>query len=93
MNQLTCNTRYMDEVERVLYNNVLTGVSLSGDKYTYQNPLNTDKPDRWEWHVCPCCPPMFLKIMAAMPGYIYAYQGDNVYYGHENEAYNSMKSV
>lgn len=79
MNQLTCNARYMDEVERVLYNNVLTGVSLSGDKYTYQNPLNTDKPDRWEWHVCPCCPPMFLKIMAAMPGYIYAYQGDNVY--------------
>lgn len=47
MNQLTCNARYMDEVERVLYNNVLTGVSLSGDKYTYQNPLNTDKPDRW----------------------------------------------
>ena len=79
MNQLTCNARYMDEVERVLYNNVLTGVSLSGDKYTYQNPLNTDKSDRWEWHVCPCCPPMFLKIMAAMPGYIYAYQGDNVY--------------
>lgn len=38
MNQLTCNARYMDEVERVLYNNVLTGVSLSGDKYTYQIP-------------------------------------------------------
>lgn len=79
MNQLTCNARYMDEVERVLYNNVLTSVSLSGDKYTYQNPLNTDKPDRWEWHVCPCCPPMFLKIMSAMPSYIYAYQGDNIY--------------
>lgn len=79
MNQLTCNARYMDEVERVLYNNVLTGVSLPGDKYTYQNPLNTDKPDRWEWHVCPCCPPMFLKIMSAMPSYIYAYQGDNIY--------------
>lgn len=79
MNQLTRNARYMDEVERVLYNNVLTGVSLSGDKYTYQNPLNTDKPDRWEWHVCPCCPPMFLKIMSAMPSYIYAYQGDNIY--------------
>ena len=79
MNQLTCNARYMDEVERILYNNVLTGVSLSGDKYTYQNPLNTDKPDRWEWHVCPCCPPMFLKIMSAMPSYIYAYQGDNIY--------------
>lgn len=79
MNQLTCNARYMDEVERVLYNNVLTGVSLSGDKYTYQNPLNTDKPDRWEWHVCPCCPPMFLKIMSAMPSYIYAYQEDNIY--------------
>ncbi len=79
MNQLTGNGKYMDELERILYNSVLTGISLSGDHYTYQNPLNSDKHSRWEWHECPCCPPMFLKIVSALPGYIYAYQKDTVY--------------
>ncbi len=72
MNELTGDGKYMDEFERTLYNNVLTGISLSGNKYTYQNPLNARKYARWEWHECPCCPPMFLKIMSALPEYIYA---------------------
>ena len=67
MNELTGNGKYMDEFERVLYNNVLTGVSLSGDKYTYQNPLNANDHSRWAWHSCPCCPPMFLKMVSTMP--------------------------
>jgi DUF1680 family protein len=79
MNELTKDARYMDEFERVLYNNVLTGISLSGDKYTYQNPLNAHHHSRWNWHPCPCCPPMFLKIVSAVPGYIYASQADNLY--------------
>lgn len=79
MNQLTRDARYMDEFERTLYNNVLTGVSLSGDKYTYQNPLNTEKHGRWEWHECPCCPPMFLKIVSTLPSFIYAFQPNEVY--------------
>lgn len=79
MNELTADAKYMDEFERVLYNNVLTGISLSGTNYTYQNPLNSQKAIRWNWHDCPCCPPMFLKIVSAVPGYIYAYQTDNVY--------------
>lgn len=79
MNELTGDAKYMDEVERVLYNNILTGISLSGDHYTYQNPLNSDHHARWEWHDCPCCPPMFLKFMSAVPGYIYSYQGDKIF--------------
>lgn len=78
MNELTGEGKYMDEFERVLYNNVLTGISLSGDKYTYQNPLNSHNHSRWEWHSCPCCPPMFLKIVSAMPGFIYAKQADQL---------------
>lgn len=79
MNELTGDGKYMDEFERVLYNNVLTGVSLSGDKYTYQNPLNAHNHSRWEWHSCPCCPPMFLKMVSELPEYIYSSASNNLY--------------
>ena len=89
MNELTGDPRYMDEVERALYNNILTGISLDGTHYTYQNPLNAEHHSRWAWHGCPCCPPMFLKVMAAMPGFIYAQKDDgifvNLYIGSETE--------
>ena len=48
MNRLTGDAKYMDEFERALYNNVLAGVAASGRQYTYQNPLNTDRSERWE---------------------------------------------
>ncbi|WP_448104205.1 beta-L-arabinofuranosidase domain-containing protein [Pedobacter panaciterrae] len=79
MNELTGDGKYMDEFERVLYNNVLTGVSLSGDQYTYQNPLNAHDHSRWAWHSCPCCPPMFLKMVSELPNYIYASSGDRLF--------------
>lgn len=56
MNRLTGDAKYMDEFERALYNNVLAGVAASGRQYTYQNPLNTDRSERWEWHPCPLLP-------------------------------------
>jgi len=79
MNQLMGEGKYMDEFERVLYNNVLTGISLAGDHYTYQNPLTSEHHNRWEWHGCPCCPPMFLKMVSEMPDFIYLYQSNALY--------------
>jgi DUF1680 family protein/alpha-L-arabinofuranosidase len=79
MNELTGDGKHMDEFERVLYNNVLTGISLSGDKYTYQNPLNSHDHSRWAWHSCPCCPPMFLKMVSELPNYIYAFSGNRLF--------------
>lgn len=80
MNRSFGHARYADELERVLFNGVLCGTSLSGDTYNYQNPLVSDeKRNRWEWHDCPCCPPMFLKILGAMPGYVYATDADAAY--------------
>lgn len=72
MAERTGEGRYMDEFERVIYNALLTAVGEDGCHYTYQNPLNTAKGERWEWHGCPCCPPMFLKLTGAIPDYIYA---------------------
>ena len=74
------DARYVDELERVLYNAVLPGVSLKGNSYFYENPLEAGpKRVRWAWHGCPCCPPMFLKMMGALPGYVYAQDAGSVY--------------
>jgi len=70
----------LDVYERVIYNNVLAGVSLAGNRYSYENPLlSRGTMHRWEWHRCPCCPPMLLKLYAEMPGLILAHDGQDVY--------------
>jgi len=80
LNLLTGDARYVDALERELYNGALTGVSLAGDTYTYVNPLQSPQGNsRWSWNGCPCCPPMFLKLMGAMPGYIYAQDQSGIY--------------
>ena len=80
LNLLTGDARYVDALERELYNGAVTGVSLAGNSYTYVNPLQAPNGNsRWSWNGCPCCPPMFLKLMGAMPGYIYAQDKTGVY--------------
>jgi DUF1680 family protein len=72
MNELRADGRYMDEFERALYNNILSGLALDGTHYNYENPLLATHHPRWSWHSCPCCPPMLLKLAGALPGFIYA---------------------
>lgn len=72
MNELQADGKYMDEFERALYNNILSGISLDGTHYNYENPLIATNHPRWIWHSCPCCPPMILKMLGALPGFIYA---------------------
>jgi DUF1680 family protein len=80
LNLLTGDARYVDALERELYNGAITGVSLAGKSYTYVNPLRSGQGNsRWSWNGCPCCPPMFLKLMGAMPGYIYAQDKTGIY--------------
>ncbi len=71
--------KYFDEFERALYNNVLAGISLSGDNYSYINPLAGEAVNRWSWHECPCCPPMFLKLAGSLPGYIYSQEKNSIF--------------
>ncbi|WPU95573.1 glycoside hydrolase family 127 protein [Mucilaginibacter sabulilitoris] len=79
MNELKADGKYMDEFERVIYNNLLSGISLTGDHFFYENPLVGNGNKRWAWHDCPCCPPMILKMVGALPQYIYAYDSDHLY--------------
>lgn len=79
MNELEADGKYMDGFERVLYNNFLSGISLSGDHYHYENPLTATSHPRWSWHSCPCCPPMILKMAGMLPQYIYGTAGNGLY--------------
>jgi DUF1680 family protein len=80
MNVLFGGAHYVDQLERALYNGALAGVSLKGNTYFYTNPLEAGRDRaRWVWHDCPCCPPMFIKLMGAMPGYIYATDAESLY--------------
>ena len=80
MNLAFGDARFVDELELVLYNGALGHVSQAGNTYSYVNPLTFHRGhSRWGWHGCPCCPPMFMKIMGALPGYIYAQDTNSVY--------------
>ncbi|WP_049790057.1 glycoside hydrolase family 127 protein [Paenibacillus sp. JDR-2] len=86
----TGESRYIDKLETIIYNIVLAGRSMDGHKYFYENPLvSKGGHNRWEWHSCPCCPPMIMKLMPELASYIYAYDGKgafiNLYIGSESE--------
>ncbi len=69
----TGQSKYIDVVERALYNNVLSGVSLSGDRFFYDNPLESDgEHERQRWFGCACCPGNVTRFIASVPGYMYA---------------------
>ena len=76
----TGESKYIDVCERALYNNVLSGVSLSGDKFFYDNPLESSgEHGRQRWFGCACCPGNITRFVASVPGYIYATQGKDIF--------------
>ena len=76
----TGESKYIDVCERALYNNVLSGVSLSGDKFFYDNPLESNgEHERQKWFGCACCPGNITRFVASVPGYIYATQGKDIF--------------
>lgn len=80
MFQLHGDSKYYDVLERTLYNGVLSGISLSGDRFFYPNPLESSgQYGRSEWFGCACCPSNLCRFMASVPGYVYAHRGDSVY--------------
>jgi DUF1680 family protein len=84
---MTGDAKFMDVFERSLYNSVLSGVSLSGDRFFYPNPLEYDgqaknnhgHAGRAPWFGCACCPPNVLRTLASLGDYVYATQGDKLF--------------
>lgn len=76
----TGDAKYTDVLERALYNGVISGVSLSGDKFFYDNPLESmGQHGRQRWFGCACCPGNITRFMASVPHYMYATQSDDIY--------------
>jgi hypothetical protein len=74
------NSKYMDVLERALYNGVISGVSLSGDKFFYDNPLESvHNHDRAPWFGCACCPGNITRFLASVPGYVYSTDEHNIF--------------
>lgn len=77
---LHADAKYIDVMERTLYNGLLSGVSLDGKKFFYPNPLESNgQHSRSPWFGVACCPGNITRFLASVPGYVYAQQGDNVY--------------
>lgn len=73
---LTGDVQYMDVLERVLYNGLLSGVSLEGDRFFYPNPLESrGNHERSEWFGCACCPGNVCRVIPSVPGYAFAVTG------------------
>ena len=95
MFSLDADSRYIDVMERAIYNSSLSGISHDGMGFFYGTPLaaypGVNPLGRWsddlgdghyrrsEWFFCPCCPPNISRLIASIGGYLYAQQGDRIY--------------
>ena len=76
----TGESKYVDVYERALYNGVMSGVSLSGDKFFYDNPLESmGQHERARWFGCACCPGNVTRFVASIPHYVYATRQDDIF--------------
>ncbi len=92
------DSKYFDVFEKVLYNGLLSGVSLSGDHFFYPNPLASDgRYERKAWFGCACCPVNITRFLPSLPGYIYSTQGNklyvNLFIGNEAEIQMEGKEI
>ena len=72
--------KYLDILERTLYNALLSGVAFDGRHFFYPNPLESaGQHERKEWFGCACCPGNVTRFLASIPGYLYAIRDDQLY--------------
>ncbi|MBE6333894.1 MAG: glycoside hydrolase family 127 protein [Bacteroidales bacterium] len=73
-------SKYIDVLERSLYNGVLSGISLDGGGFFYPNPLESiGQHQRQAWFGCACCPSNACRFIPSVPGYAYAVKDNNLY--------------
>ncbi|MDO7886873.1 glycoside hydrolase family 127 protein [Hymenobacter cheonanensis] len=87
MFQLHGDAKYVDVLEKVLYNGLISGVGLDGKSFFYSNAMQIKnslgfpqtEPARAGWFECSCCPTNLARLMPALPGYVYAQKGRSLY--------------
>lgn len=91
MNMLTGDASYCDGVETALYNTLLSGIGMSGERYFYVNPLEVVpefctehtsmqhvKPVRQQWFSVACCPTNIARTLASLGNYIFMIRGNDI---------------
>lgn len=74
------DAKYMDVLERTMYNAALSGISLEGDRFFYPNVLESiGQHQRAPWFGCACCPSNVARFIPSVPGFAYAAKGKDVY--------------
>jgi len=81
------DSKYMDILEKTLYNGLISGVGLDGKSFFYTNAMqiknsfshHSMEPTRSGWFDCSCCPTNLTRLIPSIPGYVYAQKADAVY--------------
>ena len=85
----SAEAKYVDVAEVALYNNVLAGVNLEGNKFFYVNPLQADgrkafnhgRAGRSPWFDCACCPSNMARLIPQISGMVYSHTEDDIFCG------------
>lgn len=87
MFQLHGNAKYIDVLEKILYNGLISGVGLDGKSFFYTNAMQIRNTyshsdmevERSGWFTCSCCPTNMVRLLPSVPGYMYAQKDDKVF--------------
>jgi DUF1680 family protein len=84
---LDLDGKYADTAERALYNGALSGLSLDGTHFFYENPLQISRQrekalraphHRQDWFDCACCPSNISRLIAQLGSFIYSTDGESI---------------
>ncbi len=82
------DSKYIDCLERTLYNGVISGMSMDGGRFFYPNPLSSDgkyafnadnNTTRQPWFGCACCPSNLCRFIPSVPGYLFGVKDNNIF--------------
>ncbi|MGN6297917.1 MAG: glycoside hydrolase family 127 protein [Ginsengibacter sp.] len=81
------DSKYIDVLEKILYNGLISGIGLDGKSFFYTNAMQVTnsfthpdlEPERSGWFPCSCCPTNLVRLLPSVPGYIYAQKDNEVY--------------
>ena len=87
MFQLHGDSKYIDVLEKILYNGLISGIGLDGKSFFYTNAMQIQNsfshPDmeaeRSGWFTCSCCPTNLTRLLPSIPGYVYAERDKSLY--------------
>jgi DUF1680 family protein len=87
MFQLHGDSKYVDVLEKILYNGLISGVGLDGKSFFYTNAMQIRnnykhgdmEGERSGWFECSCCPTNVVRLLPSMPGYMYSQKDDKVF--------------